>query len=141
MQRKLNIKGETLLGPHGYTNEMDQSMGLLTPLSFVPHPLLPYTDNMSFRQRAYNALLTAYESFFRRFSYISSQNKLARKYFRDGIEGDIPHVVKMERDTSVMLVNYHSSLGLPRPTMPGQINIAGAHIRPPLRLPNDFIVR
>lgn len=69
-----------------------------------------------------------------------AQNKLARKYFRDGIEGEIPHVIRMEREISVMLVNTHRSLNNPRPQMPGQIDIGGAHLRSPLLLPADLQV-
>lgn len=115
-------------------------MGLLTPLSFVPHPVLPYTEDMTFLQRVYNVFLSAYDALLWRFNYMPAQNKLARKYFRDGIEGEIPHVIRMEREISVMLVNTHRSLNNPRPQMPGQIDIGGAHLRSPLLLPADLQV-
>lgn len=108
---------------------MDLSMGLVTPFSFIPHPALSYANEMTFLQRAYNAFITTYELLYWRFNYMPAQNKLAQKYFKDSFEGEIPHVIRVERDTSVMLVNEHKSWNLPRPQMPGQINIAGAHIR------------
>lgn len=132
---------EYILGPVGYTSAMDLAKGLLTPLSFVPHPVLPYIEEMTFLQRVYNVFLTAYDAVLWRFNYMPAQNKLARKYFREGIQGEIPHVIRMERDISVMLVNTHRSLNIPRPQMPGQIDVAGAHVRPASLLPNDFQVR
>lgn len=121
----------------GYTNAMDQSMGLLTPLSFVPHSSLPYVEDMTFMQRCYNSFITVYDVILRRLNYIPAQNKLAQKHFKAGIEGEIPHVLKMERDISVMLVNSHNSLDKPRPKMPGLIDIGGAHIKASLTLPAD----
>lgn len=115
-------------------------MGLLTPLSFVSHPLLTFTEEMTFLQRAQNILLVTYESVLRRFNYLPAQNKLVKKYFGDAVEGEIPHVIRMEKNISIMLVNSHKSLQMPRPTMPGQINIAGAHVRKPNALPKDLTV-
>lgn len=119
---------------------MDSAMGHLTQLSHVPHHVLPYNHAMTFFQRVRNVYIATYEAFFRRFSYISSQNNLAQKYFKGGIDGAMPHIQLFENQISVMLVNYHRSLLLPRPKMPGQIDIAGAHIRPALKLAEDLNV-
>lgn len=127
-------------GSSGYTSAMDRAMGLYTPLSLVPHPVLAYTEDMTLLQRCYNSLISTYESLLRQFNYIPAHNKLAKKYFRDGIDGEIPHVTKLVRDISVMLVNSHPSFHQPRPKMPGQIDIAGAHIRSAYKLPADIDV-
>lgn len=37
-----------------------------------------------------------------------------------------------------MLINSHRSVDLPRPSMPGLINVGGAHIRPAQKLPADI---
>lgn len=37
-----------------------------------------------------------------------------------------------------MLINAHFSVNPPRPLMPGQINVAGAHIQEPKPLPKDI---
>lgn len=108
---------------------MDNAMGLVTPISFIPHPVLSYSNEMTFLQRAFNAFLTTYELLFWRFNYMSAHNKLAQKYFSASIEGEMPHVIEVERETSVMLVNDHKSINRPRPKMPGQVDVAGAHIR------------
>jgi UDP-glucoronosyl and UDP-glucosyl transferase len=109
-------------------------MGLLTFWSFVPHHALTYTDNMSFLQRCYNHYIMGYDALVRKFYYIKAQNKLAVKYFNSE---DLPAVSVVEKQISIMLVNGHRDLHEPRPKMPRQINIAGAHIRPPKLLPGD----
>lgn len=38
----------------------------------------------------------------------------------------------------MILVNSHFSMNPPRPLLPGIVNIAGAHIKPPSPLPNDL---
>ncbi|CRK94411.1 CLUMA_CG007918, isoform A [Clunio marinus] len=122
----------------GHSTVIDRTMGLFTPLSHVPHHALTHVDSkMTFGQRAYNAYISTYESFIRRFSYIPKQNKIAKKYFSEGVEGELPHVATMEKKIALTLVNSHSSIENPRPTMPSQVNIGGAHIRRILALPAD----
>ena len=118
---------------------MDQSMGLLTPLSFVPHSNLPYTDDMTFSQRVYNTFITSYDSFFRRINYIRGQNNLAKKHFAKVIVGEIPHVSEMEKRISVVLVNSHKAFDKPRPKMPGMIDIGGSQVKSPAVIKNEAI--
>lgn len=125
--------------PLGYTSNMDQSMGFLTPLSFVPHSSLPYVEDMTFLQRVFNVFITAYDVVLRRLNYIPAQNKLAQTHFAAGIKGTIPHVLNMEREISVMLVNSQCSLEKPRPKMPGLIDVGGAQVKSPINLPADPI--
>ena len=120
---------------------MDHSMGLLTPLSFVVHHNLPYTPEMSFLQRCYNAFITTYDSFYRNFFYIPAQNKLAKKYFKESFDGNVPHINDIEKEIAVILVNHHRVLDHPRPKINGQVDIGGAHIKKPLNLPPDMNVR
>lgn len=55
--------------------------------------------------------------------------------------GPLPSIQELEKSISVVFVNTHRSLIPPRPTMPGMIDIAGAHVRPPKTLPNDIQVK
>lgn len=58
-------------------------MGVLTPLSFVPHMLLAhYGDNMTFSQRCYNLVLSTYDALYRKFSYMPENERIAKKYFK-----------------------------------------------------------
>lgn len=75
-----------VLGTLGYADYMDRAMGLLTPWSFVPHPILLYVDEMSFSQRCYNFLISTTDALIRKYYYLPRQDKLAKKYFAS-IEG------------------------------------------------------
>lgn len=46
------------VGTFGYADYMDRAMGSVTPYSIVPHIVVPYSDNMSFYERAYNTFLS-----------------------------------------------------------------------------------
>lgn len=81
-----------------------------------------------------------YDVLLRKFNYLPAQNKLAKKYFRDGIPGVIPDVSKLERETAVTLVNTHRAFETPRPQMPGQISVGAAHIQQALVVPVDLKV-
>lgn len=62
-------------------------MGILTPWSFVPHPVLSYVSDMTFTQRCYNFLLSLTDAVIRKYYYMPSQDRLAKKYFAT-IEGE-----------------------------------------------------
>lgn len=72
---------------------MDRAMGLLTPWSFVPHPILLYMDDMTFSQRCYNFLVSAVDALIRKYYYMPQQDKLAQKYF-SAIEGKLVVIVE-----------------------------------------------
>ncbi|XP_055917568.1 UDP-glucosyltransferase 2 [Eupeodes corollae] len=126
------------IGTMGYADNMDHTMGLLTPLSIVPHLLLSYTDNMSFKERAYNTYLSLYDYVFRRWHYMPQMQDMAERHFKDAIKGPLPSVRDLEKNISLMLVNSHRSLDLPRPSMPGLVDIGGIHIKPAKPLPKDL---
>lgn len=133
-------------------------MGLLTPVSHVPHVILSYSDDMSFSERFHNAALSLYECFYRRYFHLPTQMGIARKYFPH-LE-PLPSLEDLSKNISVILVNTHRSVLRPRPVMPGVcesifhtlfsfklviclnysqiINIGGAHVEAVKRLPVDL---
>uniref|UniRef100_A0A182YRJ6 UDP-glycosyltransferases domain-containing protein n=1 Tax=Anopheles stephensi TaxID=30069 RepID=A0A182YRJ6_ANOST len=123
----------------GHANHIDQAMGLVTPWSFVPHPVLLLSDDMTFYQRCYNFLISLADLVIRQLYYIPQQNKLAQAHFAR-IEGPelMPSIRDLEKSISVILVNSHLSTSPPRPTIPGLVNVAGAHIKPAKELPEDI---
>eukprot|EP00099_Drosophila_melanogaster_P005248 NP_001246079.1 uncharacterized protein Dmel_CG10178, isoform B [Drosophila melanogaster] len=126
------------IGTMGYADNIDHAMGILTPWSLIPHLLLSHTDRMTFGQRAYNAYLSLYDAVMRRWVYLPKMQKLAEKYFQGSIEGPLPNVLDLERNISLVLINAHRSIDLPRPSMPGLIDVGGAHIQKPKQLPTDL---
>lgn len=134
---KFNIPVITA-GTMGYADYMDHAMGLLTPLSHIPHLLLPYKDDMTFKQRAYNFYLSIYDNFFRRFYYFPRMQSQAERHFGKYIEGPLPSIRDLEKKVSLMLINSHRSLDIPRPTISGLVNVGGIHIKPAKPLPVDI---
>uniref|UniRef100_A0A182PLT1 Peptidase S1 domain-containing protein n=1 Tax=Anopheles epiroticus TaxID=199890 RepID=A0A182PLT1_9DIPT len=121
------------ISTYGYSDFFDQIMGLRTPWSFVPHMVLSYTDDMTLFQRMYNFAISSYDAFFRQF-YLLEQDVIAREAFGQGV----PSVTALEQSISVILVNSHPIVSIPRPTMRGLVDIGGAHIRPPKPLPDEL---
>ncbi|XP_017837392.1 UDP-glucuronosyltransferase 2B31 [Drosophila busckii] len=126
------------IGTLGYADNMDHAMGIVTPWSVIPHLVLPHTDQMSFAQRAYNSYLSLYDAIMRRWYYLPKMQALAVKYFGESIKGELPNVLQLERNISLMLINSHRSVDLPRPSMPGLISVGGAHIKPAKKLPANM---
>jgi glucuronosyltransferase len=81
-----------------------------------------------------------FDAFYRKFIYLPKHEKLARKHFAviADKDGHLPLVTDLEKSISVVLANTHESITRPRPKMPGQINIAGAHIQQPKPLPAEI---
>lgn len=127
-------------GTLGWSDYMDRDFGFQTFWSFIPHPVPIFPSEMNFYQRCYNVLFSLFDVFVRHYSYLPAQDKIAKEYFKDAISGELPYVGDLEKKISVMLINHHRALSPIRPLMPGQINVAGAHIKPPKPLPNDIKV-
>lgn len=81
--------------------------------------MLPYSDNMTFYERFYNAALSAYDWYLRKFDYLPKEEALAKKYFSH-LE-PLPSLDELIRSVSVNFVNTHRALAPPRPAMPGII--------------------
>lgn len=77
---KYNVPIVTI-GTIGFADYMDRVMGALTPWSFVPHTTLDYSDDMTFRERAYNTYLSCLDIFLRHYVYFPKMDALAQKYF------------------------------------------------------------
>ncbi|XP_031639548.1 UDP-glucuronosyltransferase 1-10-like [Contarinia nasturtii] len=122
--------------PFGITDHIDQHMGLITPISNVPHWILPYTDNMSFIERWHNAVASIFDFIMYRFVYLPTEENLAKKYFAH--LGPLPSLNDLLNSISVVFVNRHRALSPPRPAMPGTISIGGAHIKDANPLPNEL---
>ncbi|KAG4070679.1 hypothetical protein HA402_013599 [Bradysia odoriphaga] len=127
------------IGTYGYSDFFDSIMGLRTSWSFVPHMITNYSDRMTFFQRVHNTILSLADAFYRKYYYLPAQNDIVQEIF-GSIESlqPIPSVEELEKSISIMLINSHISIVPPRPSMPGLIDIGGAGIRAPKKLPADI---
>lgn len=111
----------------GHTDYLDHAMGLITPLSHVPHNLLAFTDRMSFTERCYNVALSLADMFLRRFYYMTKMQQLADEYFNntdgsyfshESVSCSLPIRSKFSvgniMDNIVIQFTFHSSIGTHR---------------------------
>lgn len=125
------------VGTFGFAQYMGPLMGMMNMWSHVPHEFLPYTDRMTFWQRMYNSVTSAYELFLRSVYYMPRQEGMALEHFGH-LKGPLPKVADLERQISVMLLNSHTPLTTTRAKVPGLIQVGGLHIKEPKPLPNDL---
>lgn len=115
---------------------------MMTPLSFVPHYFAAMSDKMTYLDRLYNVYLAAYDWSHRKYDYIGEQEAMAREFFADNEQdrAKLPSLHELELNVSLVLTNNHIVFSEPRPKMAGMIDIAGAHIRGPKKLPPNIEV-
>lgn len=99
--------------------------------SYIPVNLLPYSDQMTFIERVENTLYYIYSEILFNYGMESDSYIEAKKYFGD----DLPPLQNIAKNISLMLVNTHFSLNLPRPIVPNIIEIGGMFLRTPKKLP------
>ncbi|XP_012215174.1 UDP-glucosyltransferase 2 [Linepithema humile] len=106
---------------HDWLNEMAGN-----PMSptFVPSLFSTYDQNMNFKERLLNFLLTNYITWQMHY-YTNSQLELVKKHF--GI--DVPHIMDLYSDVSLYLVNSHHSINGIRPMTTGVIEVGGLHLK------------
>lgn len=125
------------LGTYGWSDFFDWRMGLLTPWSHVPHSLIDFSDQMTFFERLYNVALSTLDSvLIRQFWHLPQHMAIAEKHFSH--LAPLPSLESLSANISLTLVYTHRGLSYPRPSMPGLINIGGAHIKSTKPLPNDI---
>lgn len=120
----------------GGADHLDRQMGLLRPWSYVPHTFLHYDDDMSFTERWYNSIYSINDWIMRKFWFLPEQNKLAQKYFSH--LGNIPTIEELIQNVSMVFINTHRSVQLPRPSMPTHVNVGGVHLQSPKPLSDDL---
>lgn len=80
--------------------------------------MLPYTDDMTFTERWYNTVVSAYDALLRYFYHYPNHNHIVQTHF--GHLGPLPTIEEVNRNVSLILVNTHRSLSHPRPSMPSE---------------------
>jgi glucuronosyltransferase len=88
-----------------------------------PSILSGFTSSMTFSQRLYNVMLEMYTRSIYNY-YIGRQDKMVKQLFGP----DYPTIHEMQKDISLVLVNYHYSMNGPRSSMPMIQDVAGLHI-------------
>ncbi|EDV93634.1 GH18169 [Drosophila grimshawi] len=123
------------MGTFGAISWNTDLVGTPSPPSYVPHPLLKFSDHMSLVQRVINLAFLSYEYLFMELYYLPQQEQLYTKYFPNNKQ----NFYDMRKNTALMLLNQHVSLSFPRPYSPNMIEVGGMHInRKRQPLPQDI---
>jgi hypothetical protein len=118
------------VGPNYWINPL---VGNPSPLSYVANVMLDYTAPMTFSQRLMNTLLSVFNELFYNLYMFPAQNKMLKKYLPNGLD-----LYDVLYNTSIVLMNSHSSINQAVPYVPNMIEIGGFHVKPPKKLPNDL---
>ncbi|XP_050092818.1 UDP-glycosyltransferase UGT5-like [Anopheles aquasalis] len=120
-------------GASRWTNEM---VGTPSPVTYIPHPFLRFTDRMSFVERIGNVLMTVADMIAGQLLDVPVQSAMYEQAF-PGPKPPLEHLRK--HSVSLVLLNNHFSLSYPRPYVPNMIEVGGMHVnRKPKPLPDDI---
>lgn len=105
---------------------VDSMVGNSQPYAYVPSPLVPLTDEMTFFERTQNTLSSVIFGLIGTFLYIPLQNRILHEYFPEA-----PPLADLTHNVSLILLNSQFSVAeTPRPYLPNMIPVGGFHIQP-----------
>lgn len=104
------------------------------PYAYVSSLTLDLGSQMTFLERAYNAIFCVFADLVIHNYHIPRQDRLVRKYFPDA-----PYLGDYIAETNrLVLLNSHVSLKDPQPYVPNMIDIGGFHVDSPKPIPVDL---
>lgn len=109
----------------------DDDFGNPSHPAYIPIFFLPHTDRMNFQQRLVNTLVWVGLKLGRYYFAEIPMQELAQRHFGH----DVPPLRDIARNASLLLANSHFSLNIPRPMVPGVVEVGGLHIGAPKKLP------
>lgn len=92
--------------------------------AYIPNSFLPLSNKMSFLERVENTVNGVFDSLYYNYVMIRRDKKIVKKYLGNVAKNLEKHIY----NTSLLLVNTHFTLNLPRPLVPNIIEIAGIHL-------------
>ncbi|XP_071453496.1 UDP-glucosyltransferase 2-like [Hetaerina americana] len=103
--------------------------------SYAPNIYLPYTTNMKFQERLYNALYSLAIIFHREWTYYPKLDSIIHKY----LGSDIPSMSDLDPKVNLVLVNSDPSIDYPRASQSNVIQLGGLHINTSQTIPKDLL--
>lgn len=92
--------------------------------AYIPLVFMDYSDEKTFFERLENTVLLVLSKMYYKYFIEYPGNNLAKKH----LNVDLLYPEEVLYNTSLMLVNTHFSLNLPKPLVPNNIEIGGVHI-------------
>ncbi|XP_030374414.1 UDP-glucuronosyltransferase 2B10 [Scaptodrosophila lebanonensis] len=111
----------------GSTWNIDYLVGHSAPSTYEPISPVGYSKGLTLLDKWYNWIYITEEWLLERFVYLPKQTQLFRKYFNSSL--DSLHDIR--RRFSLILINYHFSLGRARSNVPNLVEVAGMHMSVP----------
>lgn len=109
---------------------------LVYPSSYIPQYSSGYSGEMTFFQRAHNAILSLVTHRLLN-QLFEAQNEILHMFWPDA-----PDLLKLIKDrTALVLLNSHYSFSVPKPSVPNVVEIGGYHIEKPKELPKVQIFK
>jgi len=103
--------------------------------SYIPDSCLKSAPDMSFVERLENTVAGAMQLYAANCWYLPRIKEIMDTHFAYSGWESRPQLERMLNDVSLTLVNWHHAIGVPRPYLPGIIEVGGMHIRQPNALP------
>lgn len=95
--------------------------------SYMGNHFVYHAQEMTFPERVANMLYQEGLKVVYNYMFDKPAYELAKKYFGQSL----PPLSEIAKNTSLLLVNSHFSLNLPRPLVPNIIEVGGIHLQPP----------
>uniref|UniRef100_A0A182N956 UDP-glucuronosyltransferase n=1 Tax=Anopheles dirus TaxID=7168 RepID=A0A182N956_9DIPT len=127
------IVGMSTFGANTFINDLT---GAPQPLSYVPHQMLSFTNDMTFWQRLTNVAFHGVEAFVMRYMYLP----MMQHYYDQFFPGATRSMEEMRRrGVALVLINSHFSMSYPRPYTPNMVEVGGFHVNREVNpLPEDI---
>ncbi|KAJ3658299.1 hypothetical protein Zmor_010047 [Zophobas morio] len=113
---------------------ISERVGTPTTPSYIPNVHMEHYDRMPFLARVENLVLGVLQQLYYNSVMMKYGEDIAKEYFGE----DSPSLMDITLNTSLLLVNSHFSLTLPRPTVPALVEVGGMHIGQVKKLPTDL---
>lgn len=109
--------------------------------SYIPYYGLDTTDEMGFADRLKNTVAGAVQLYAENYWYLPKMTAIMDRYLTYARWESRPPLEQMLGNVSLTLVNSHHAVSVPRPYLPGVVDVGGMHIKPPRPLPEVRVHR
>jgi glucuronosyltransferase len=123
-----------IMSTFGYMYDAFKVLGNPVYLSYMPHEFRKFKTPLSLFDKLINVYSAAYDTYWTKTMLYPMHQKLAEKHFSH-LPQPLPDVETLIKNVSLVFLNTHYSVDTVRPSVPGVVEIGGAHIKKPKPLP------
>lgn len=123
------------LAPAMIWSSVSKWLHVPSTFSYIPNVCLMSSGKISFIERLKNTITGVLQLYVEDYMYLPLIKTVMNKHFTYKGWETRPQLEQMLNNVSVTLMNAHHTVGMPRPYLPGIIEVGGMHIREPKPLP------